>query len=42
MNNWYIVQTFYGIEHKVAETLKEFIKKKSLGDKISEVLSPQS
>ena len=38
MNNWYIVQTFSGFEHKVAETLKEIIKKKSLGDKISEVL----
>ena len=30
MNNWYIVQTFSGFEHKVAETLKEIIKKKSL------------
>ena len=40
MNNWYIVQTFSGFEHKVAETLKEIIKKKSLDDKISEVLVP--
>ena len=40
MNNWYIVQTFSGFEHKVAETLKEIIKKKSLNDKISEVLVP--
>ena len=40
MNNWYIVQTFSGFEHKVAETLKEIIKKKSLNDKITEVLVP--
>ena len=40
MNNWYIVQTFSGFEHKVAETLKEIIKKKGLNDKISEVLVP--
>ena len=40
MNNWYIVQTFSGFEHKVAETLKEIIKKKDLNDKISEVLVP--
>ena len=40
MNNWYIVQTFSGFEHKVAETLKEIIKKRSLDDKISEVLVP--
>ena len=40
MNSWYIVQTFSGFEHKVAETLKDIIKKKSLSDKISEVLVP--
>ena len=40
MKNWYIVQTFSGFEHKVAETLKEIIKKKSLDDKISDVLVP--
>jgi len=40
MNNWYIVQTFSGFEQKVAETLKEIIKKQSLEDKISEVLVP--
>ena len=34
MNNWYIVQTFSGFEQKVAETLKEAIKKKKLSDKI--------
>ena len=32
MNNWYIVQTFSGFEHKVAETLKEAIKVKKLSD----------
>jgi transcription termination/antitermination protein NusG len=40
MNNWYIVQTFSGFEQKVAETLKETIKKKDLGEKITEVLVP--
>ena len=40
MNNWYIVQTFSGFEQKVAETLKEIIKKKDLGEKINEVLVP--
>ena len=40
MNNWYIVQTFSGFEQKVAETLKETIKKKELGDKITDVLVP--
>ena len=40
MNNWYIVQTFSGFEQKVAESLKDIIKKKSLNDKIEEVLVP--
>ena len=40
MNNWYIVQTFSGFEQKVAETLKETIKKKELSDKITDVLVP--
>ena len=40
MKNWYIVQTFSGFEQKVAETLKDIIKKKSLDDKIEEVLVP--
>ena len=40
MNNWYIVQTFSGFEHKVAEIIKETIKKKELSEKISEVLVP--
>ena len=40
MTNWYIVQTFSGFEQKVAETLKDLIKKKLLDDKIEEVLVP--
>ena len=40
MKNWYIVQTFSGFEQKVAETLKDTIKKKELGDKIDDVLVP--
>ena len=40
MINWYIVQTFSGFEQKVAETLKDTIKKKQLSDKIEEVLVP--
>ena len=37
---WYIVQTFSGFEHKVAETLNDNIKKKDLGGKITEVVVP--
>ena len=42
MKNWYIIQTFSGFEQKVAETLKDIIKKKEklLEDKIEEVLVP--
>ena len=42
MKNWYIIQTFSGFEQKVAETLKDTIKKKEklLEDKIEEVLVP--
>jgi len=42
MKNWYIVQTFSGFEQKVAETLKDLIKKKEdlLKDKIEDVLVP--
>ena len=40
MKNWYIVQTFSGFEQKVAETLKDIIKKKLLNDKIEDVLVP--
>ena len=42
MKNWYIVQTFSGFEQKVAETLKDTIKKKEklLEGKIEDVLVP--
>ena len=42
MKNWYIVQTFSGFEQKVAETLKDIIKKKEelFVDKIEEILVP--
>ena len=42
MKSWYIVQTFSGFEQKVAETLKDTIKKKEklLEDKIEDVLVP--
>tara|TARA_B100001964_G_scaffold128888_1_gene142551 strand:+ start:100 stop:627 length:528 start_codon:yes stop_codon:yes gene_type:complete len=40
MKNWYIVQTFSGFEHKVAEILKDTLKKKELNDKIEDVLVP--
>ena len=40
MKKWYIVQTFSGFEQKVAETLRETVKIKELGEKISDVLVP--
>ena len=40
MKNWYILQTFSGFEQKVAETLKEIIKKQALESKIEDVLVP--
>ena len=40
MKNWYILQTFSSFEQKVADTLKDIIKKKELGDKIENVLVP--
>jgi len=40
MHNWYILQTFSGFEQKVAETIKETVKKKDIEDKIAEVLMP--
>ena len=42
MKNWYIVQTFSGFEKKVAETLKDAIKKKKelFTDKIEASLVP--
>ena len=40
MVNWYIIQTFSGFEQKVAETLKDIVKKKKLDDKVEDVLVP--
>ncbi len=40
MKNWYIVQTFSGFEQKVADVIKDSIKKKDLNDKIEDVLVP--
>jgi len=40
MKNWYIVQTFSGFEQKVAETLKDIIKKQELDDKVGDILVP--
>ena len=40
MINWYIVQTFSGFEHKVADTINELIKKRELVDKIVQVEVP--
>jgi len=40
MKKWYIVQTFSGFEQKVANSLKDLIKKKELNEKIEDVLVP--
>ena len=40
MINWYIVQTFSSFEQKVADIIKEMIKKKELEDKITDVIVP--
>ena len=40
MKNWYIIQTSSSFEQKVADTLKDIIKKQQLEDKIEEVLVP--
>jgi transcriptional antiterminator NusG len=40
MINWYIVQTFSNFEQKVADTIKDTIKKKDLSDKITDVIVP--
>ena len=32
MKNWYIVQTFSGFEQKVAEVIKDSVKKKNLDE----------
>ena len=40
MKNWYIIQTFSSFEQKVADSLKDMIKKQKLEEKIEEVLVP--
>ena len=40
MKNWYIVQTFSGFEHKVADVIKDTIKAQNLEDKIEQVEVP--
>ncbi len=40
MKNWYIVQSYSSFEKKVAEAIKDMIKKNSLEEKIEEVLVP--
>ena len=40
MKNWYIVQSYSSFEKKVANTIKENIKKNGLEDKIEQVLIP--
>ena len=40
MINWYIVQTFSGFEQKIAEIIKEKIKKNELSNKISDIVVP--
>ncbi len=40
MKNWYIVQTFSGYEHKVAEIIRDNIKKKMLENQIEQVEVP--
>jgi len=40
MKKWYIVQTFSGFEQKVAETLKDIVKKQELNEKIGDILVP--
>tara|TARA_B100000686_G_C16389263_1_gene761583 strand:+ start:91 stop:618 length:528 start_codon:yes stop_codon:yes gene_type:complete len=40
MKKWYIIQTFSSFEQKVADTLKDMIKKEKIEDKIEEVLVP--
>ena len=38
--NWYIVQAYSGFEKKVAESIKDELKKHKLDDKIGEILVP--
>jgi len=40
MKKWYIVQAFSGFEHKVAEVIKEIVKKKQLDEMIEQVEVP--
>ena len=40
MKNWYIIQTYSGFEQKVADTLKDVVKKRLLSDKVEDVLVP--
>ena len=40
MKKWFIVQTFSGFEQKVANSLKDIVKKKELNEKIDDVLVP--
>ena len=39
MKNWYIVQTFSGFEHKVAEKLKDIIKAKELRPFVEKIVT---
>jgi len=41
MKKWFIVQTFSGFEQKVANSLKDIVKKKELNEKIDDVLVPK-
>jgi len=38
--NWYIVQAYSGFEKKVAETIKDELKKNKLSEKLEEILVP--
>ena len=40
MKNWYILQTFSGFEQKVADIIKDIIKKQVLSEKIEEIIVP--
>ena len=40
MKNWYIVQTFSGFEHKVAENINKTVENLELKDKIEDVVVP--
>jgi transcriptional antiterminator NusG len=38
--NWYIVQAYSGFEKKVADLIKDELKKQKLSDKLEEILVP--